>query len=185
MEKIGKVREILGLVLIVAVGLHLFGGCAGAEGDGIGGGSGKGKDKDKGKDIEVTMDVPVTADDLQKLEGDMFVLESTICEPIPDDMDPTTEYRVTYDGYVYCDSEYSTGPAKLSDEDYMELYWFCVHAVKTDEFSKYYEDVCDGDTYKFTYYDTDGEEFVVYDGYCYDNADLQDIIALVTGYVYE
>lgn len=183
MEKIGKVRQILGLVLIVAVGLYLFGGCAGAEGDGTGGSSGKGKDKDK--DIEVTMAAPVTADDLQKLEGDMFVLESTICEPIPDYMDPTTEYRVTYDGYVYCDSEYSTGPAKLSDEDYMELYWFCVHAVKTDEFSKYYEDVCDGDTYKFTYYDQDGEEFVIYDGYCYDNADLQAIIALVTGYVYE
>ena len=31
----------------------------------------------------------------------------------------------------------------------------------------------------------DGEEFVVYDGYCYDNADLQDIIALVEGYAYE
>ena len=164
------------LMAIVMTAVMLLGtaGCT----DTGSGKSGKGKDKDSkdnGEKIE----------ELQKLEGDMFVLESYIRAPIPDDMDPTTEYRVTYDGYVYCDSEYSTGPAKLSDEDYMELYWFCVHAVKTDEFSKYYEDVCDGETYKFTYYDADGEEFVIYDGYCYDNDDLQDIVVLVEGYAYE
>ena len=66
-------------IVITAVMLLGTAGCT----DTGSGKSGKGKDKDSkdnGEKIE----------ELQKLEGDMFVLESYIRAPIPDDMDPTT-----------------------------------------------------------------------------------------------
>ena len=178
MGKTGMMRHVLGSVLIVAVGLCLLDGCAGA----VSGGKSKGKDNNS--DTLETIGGLITVGDLKRREGDMLVIESTIRAPIPDDMNPTTEYRVTYDGYVYCDSEYSNGPAEIGDEDYMAVYGFCVNAVKTGEFSKYSEDYLDGYTCKLTYYDPDGKEHVIYDGYCYDNDDLQDIIVLVEGYAY-
>ena len=164
------------LMAIVMTAVMLLGtaGCT----DTGSGKSGKGKDKDSkdnGEKIE----------ELQKLEGDMFVLESYIRAPIPDDMDPTTEYRVTYAGYVYSDRGYADEVAKMSDEDYMELYEFCKTAIKTNKYAGYYEEVCDGQTYMFMYYDEDGNEQLIYDGYCYDNDDLDSIVDLVTGYTIE
>ena len=75
--------------------------------------------------------------------------------------------------------------AKMSDEDYMELYKFCKTALKTNKFAGYSEDVCDGQTYMFMYYDEDGNEQLIYDGYCYDNDELDSIVDLVTGYTIE
>ena len=181
MGKTGMIRQVLGTILIVAVGLYLLDGCAGSGREG----KSRDKDSDNDSDIQETIGGLITVGDLKRREGDMLVIESTIRAPIPDDMDPTTEYRVTYDGYVYCDSEYSNGSAEISDEDYMEIYAFCVNAAKTGEFSKYSEDYLDGNTYKLTYYDPDGKEYVIYDGYCYDNDSLQDIIILVEGYSYD
>ncbi len=167
-------KKIISAVLVLTLSAGTLAGCTG-----MGSGkSGKGKDKDSkdnGEKIE----------ELQKLEGDMFVLESYIRAPIPDDMDPTTEYRVTYAGYVYSDRGYADEVAKMSDEDYMELYEFCKTAIKTNKFAGYYEEVCDGQTYMFMYYDEDGNEQLIYDGYCYDNDDLEDIVDLVTGYTIE
>ena len=168
-----KATKLMAIVMIGAFALSLA-GCAdgGAKG-------GKGK---KGAEAK---EAPTKIEELQKLEGNMLVIESTIRAPLPDDYDPNGYIVVTYDGKVYDSDPYNGDEFEMRDEDYMKIYEFCVEAAKTDKFAGYSEDVCDGVTYKFTYYDTDGEEFVVYDGYCYDNADLQDIVVLVEGYAYE
>ncbi len=167
-------KKIISAVLVLTLSAGALAGCTGTGS----GKSGKGKDKDSKVNEE-------KIEELQKLEGDMFVLESYIRAPIPDDMDPTTEYRVTYAGYVYSDRGYADEVAKMSDEDYMELYEFCKTALKTNRFAGYYEEVCDGQTYMFMYYDEDGNEQLIYDGYCYDNDDLEDIVDLVIGYTIE
>ena len=70
----------------------------------------------------------------------------------------------------------------MSDEDYMELYEFCKTALKTNKFAGYSEDVCDGQTYMFMYYDEDGNEQLIYDGYCYENKELKDIMNMISKY---
>ena len=43
-------------------------------------------------------------------------------------------------------------------------------------FADYYEEVCDGQTYSFVFYDVDGNQHVLYDGYIYENAELNSIL---------
>jgi hypothetical protein len=69
----------------------------------------------------------------------------------------------------------------LTDEDYMTVYSFCVETVRNDTFADYYEEVCDEQTYRFLFYDEDGEEHVLYDGYIYQNDELNSILDIVYG----
>ena len=70
----------------------------------------------------------------------------------------------------------------MTDEDYIKIYKFCTKNAEKSKFAKYKEDVCDGETYTFTYYDLDGNPHVIYDGYCYNNDELQDIMNTITYY---
>lgn len=89
---------------------------------------------------------------------------------------------VYYDGTAYNADSLNTPGVKMTDEDYLKIYNFCMDNLKNNKFSNYSEDVCDGDTYKFTYYDVNGDPTVIYDGYCYGNKELQDIKATVGMY---
>ena len=91
--------------------------------------------------------------------------------------EPQGEYTsyVTYDGGVYVSGTGANGEVSISDEDYLFIYNFCVDAYENDRFANYSEDVCDGTTYKFVFYDTDGVAHTLYSGYCYENEALQEI----------
>lgn len=115
--------------------------------------------------------------ELQKNEGVMLTVIGIPNEPMPiEDRDVyTTMLKVTYDGYAFIPNPYSDKGEKISDGDYLKIYNFCVNSVEKDTFKNYSEDVCDGTTYRFTFYDKDGNPTVIYDGYCYNNEELQDI----------
>ena len=165
-----KATKLMAIVMIGAFALSLA-GCAGGGAKG-----GKGK---KGAEAK---EAPTKIEELQKLEGNMLVIESTIRAPLPDDVDPNGYIVVTYDGKVYDSDPYNGDEFEMRDEDYMKIYEFCVEAAKTDKFAGYSEDVCDGMTYKFTYYDEDGGEHVLYDGYCYDNDELNSVFDALAMY---
>ena len=115
--------------------------------------------------------------ELQKNEGVMLTVIGIPNEPMTiEDRDAcTTILKVTYDGYAFIPNPYSDKGEKISDGDYLKLYNFCVNSVERNTFENYSEDVCDGTTYRFTFYDKAGNPTVIYDGYCYNNEELQDI----------
>ena len=81
---------------------------------------------------------------------------------------------VTYT--VYVTSSY------ISPDDYQYIYLFAENTLESDEFDSYREDACDGTTYTFEYYDSEGLCNRIYSGYCYANESLQSILDIVTSY---
>ena len=120
-------------------------------------------------------------EELQEIEGTMLEITSTIRLPVEEGTDIDNTVIVEYDGHAYeVDSNYLN--CTLSDEEYMTIYRFCVESVENNTFADYYEEVCDGVTYRFTFYDEDGEAHLIYDGYIYDNEELQSIINIFGNY---
>ena len=118
---------------------------------------------------------------LQEIEGTMLEITSTIRLPVEEGTDIDNTVIVEYDGNAYeVDSNYLN--CTLSDEEYMTIYRFCVESVENNTFADYYEEVCDGVTYRFTFYDEDGEAHLIYDGYIYDNEELQSIVNIFGNY---
>lgn len=122
--------------------------------------------------------------ELQKHKGDMLVIVAH-----PQMAMPEEEYKngilrmsVTYDGCANNPNPINNSYVKMPDDEYIKIYNFCVEAAEKNKFAGYKEDVCDGETYTFTYYDTEGNAHVIYDGYCYNNKDLQDIMNLISKY---
>ena len=89
---------------------------------------------------------------------------------------------VSYDGHAYNPNSEENQYVKMTDAEYMKIYEFCVEAVEKNKFEGYKENVCDGDTYTFIYYDTEGKEHEIYSGYCYENEELQDIMYTIRKY---
>lgn len=126
----------------------------------------------------------VDINELQKHDGVMLTITRHPQEAmtIEDQRANTTVQKVTYDGLAYNPNPVNKDGIKMSDEDYLKIYEFCIKNVKKSKFKNYSEDVCDGDTYTFTFYDLDGNPTVIYDGYCYSNEDLQDIKKTIQKY---
>lgn len=124
---------------------------------------------------------------LQQLEGDMLVITGYPQEAMTKEMydKAVTRWRLTYKGLAYNPNPIEEVGIKVTDEEYRRIYEFCKEAVAKNKFANYSEDVCDGTTYKFVFYDKDGKEHVIYDGYCYDNKELQEIKKLITKYQVE
>ena len=155
-------KRILAAVLTAVMAVSLM-GCAGA-------GSGKSHKSTGGGTIAwLNTATENNIENLKKNDGKM--LEITSCN---DAEEIYTSY-VTYDGGVYVPGSGANGEVSISDEDYMFIYNFCVDAYENDRFANYSEDVCDGTTYKFVFYDTDGVAHTLYSGYCYENEALQEI----------
>lgn len=122
--------------------------------------------------------------ELQKNKGDMLVIRSYPQGPFTEAEYEDSVFRmsVTYDGYANNPNHVNDPLVKMSDDDYMKIYEFCVEATEDNRFEDYKEDVCDGETYAFVYYDTEGEAHVIYRGYCYENDELQDIMYTIRQY---
>lgn len=67
-------------------------------------------------------------------------------------------------------------------DDILSLYSFCKNAYDNGTFDDYSETILDGSTYTYTFYDKDGSEHVIYDGYCYDNPELKGVRELINSY---
>ena len=115
----------------------------------------------------------LSPDDIKDNKGTMLVIDCYIVE-----WGYSMEYSVTYDGYVYTPYNYGM---QMSDSDLLCIYNFCVNA-SDGRYDKYSEDVCDGETYTYTFYDTDGDAHVLYSGYCYDNKELQNALGILSYY---
>ena len=89
---------------------------------------------------------------------------------------------VSYSGLAFIPNPVFKDGMMMSDEDFKKVYNFCLDAYEKDRFAKYSEDVCDGDTYSFVYYDEAGESHVLYSGYCYNNKELNEIIKTIELY---
>lgn len=122
--------------------------------------------------------------ELQKHKGDLLVIVSHPQEAMPpEEYDKAvTKMSVSYDGYANNLNPINNSKVKMPDDEYLIIYNFCVEAAADNRFAGYSEDICDGTTYTFTYYDTEGYAHVLYDGYCYDNKELQDIKKLISKY---
>lgn len=122
--------------------------------------------------------------ELQSHKGDLLVIVSQPQEAMPPEEyeKAVTRMSVTYDGYANNPNPFNNSKVKMPDDEYLRIYNFCVEAAANNRFAGYSEDICDGTTYKFTYYDTEGNAHVLYDGYCYDNKELQEIKKLISKY---
>lgn len=124
-------------------------------------------------------ELKVDVDTLKTYDGPMLEITSTIRMPLPDDVDPNSTSVLYYDGTVNNSYNPNECLGTLSDEDYMTVYRFCVETVENDTFADYYEDVCDGQTYRFVFYDEEGNPYVLYDGYIYENDELSSIVDMI------
>ena len=115
----------------------------------------------------------LSPDDLKDNKGTMLVIDCYIVE-----WGYSMEYSVTYDGYVYTPYNYGM---QMSDSDLLCIYNFCVAAMD-GRYDYYSEDVCDGETCTYTFYDTDGEAHELYSGYCYDNDELMAAFGILSYY---
>lgn len=122
--------------------------------------------------------------ELQSLKGDLLVIVSQPQEAMPPEEyeKAVTRMSVTYDGYAINPNPFNNSKVKMPDDEYLKIYNFCYEVAADNRFAGYSEDICDGTTYTFTYYDTEGKAHVLYDGYCYDNKELQDIMKLIRKY---
>ena len=89
--------------------------------------------------------------------------------------------KVTYSGYA-CNPFQAIEGVMMSDEDYLKVYEFCLDSYENGTFDDYREDVCDGSTYTFTYYDENGEAHRLYSGYIYGNEELSGIVDIIGKY---
>ena len=88
---------------------------------------------------------------------------------------------VSYAGLAYVPNPMIIG-LEMKDEDFLKVYNFCLDAYEKGTYSDYKEDVCDGTTYTFTYYDENGTAHVLYSVYIYNNKKLNDIINTIAYY---
>ena len=114
-------------------------------------------------------------------EGIMLDAVVSYWEPIDWSTDNVCgeKYVVNYDKtldyyYLYTISEPELiKTVEVSDYDFQQILEFCLWSKKDNPFKDYSEDnVCDGETWAFTYYDEESAPFLIYDGYTYSNYDL-------------
>lgn len=164
-------KKIIAAVLVAVMAVSLF-GCAD---------TGEKKSTKKDKDTKQTQ---IDIGELKENDGDLLVITSTpqVAMSEEDFDNAIFTWKVSYSGYAYCPNPVEETGVKMSDKDLLFIYEFCIDAYENDTFKDYSEEVCDGDTYSFTYYDTDGKMHVLYSGYCYDNEDLQEVMEVIGKY---
>ena len=154
-------KKFIAIVMIIAM-LTGFSGCS----------KGKTEERSSGE-TESSYNI----EELQQNEGRMLevrIFESEIREEF-------ISY-VTYDGYAFNPDPFTEYPMRMTDDDYLAIYNFCIESVEKDPFAGYSEDVCDGTTYCFIFYDEDGNPHQIYDGYIYENEQLRSIVDIIARY---
>ena len=158
--------KLLSIIMIAVLALTM----AGCKSD-----NGKGRERRKKEKQKVNIE------EIQKNEGTLLVIRFSSMGERTEDYDPSqSQLSVSYSGYTHI--PYNPNSLKMSDKDFLKIYNFCIYNADGSTFEGYKEDVCDGTSYSFIYYDTDGNEHVIYSGYCYQNEELRDIIDTVGSY---
>ncbi len=128
----------------------------------------------------------VDIEELQKNRGMMLVITIHVALSLPEEeykiAQEHNEMSLAYDGTAYNPNHMREQGLKVTDDDYLKIYNFCVENAENNKFEDYEEQVEDGVYYTFTYYDTEGNPYVIYDGYCYNNKELQDIMSTIGWY---
>lgn len=147
-----------------------------------------GKDSKKDDETEAPETTETEAapdiEELKTINGPMLEITSTIMADVPEDYDIHNTVTINYDGQIFIPHNPITESGiPISDEDYMTVYEFCIESVENDTFADYHEDdICDGTTYRFVFYDDSGEAHEIYDGYMYANEELRAILSIVGNY---
>ena len=123
--------------------------------------------------------------DLEKVRQNRGVLLEVTSHPqgpmTQEDMERyTNTQKVTYEGCAY--NPFNTQGVRMSDEDFIYIYEFCLDAYEKELFKNYSEEVDDGTTYEFVYYDENGKAHVLYNGYCYGNEKLSKVRDIIGKY---
>ncbi|MCQ2473527.1 MAG: hypothetical protein MJ098_05255 [Saccharofermentans sp.] len=127
----------------------------------------------------------IDIEELQKNTGVMLVISRHPQMAMTQEEYERSRYDITvfYDGTITLPGNpIDHESPKLTDKDYVELYKFCTKNAEKSKYANYKEDVCDGETYTFAYYDLDGKAHIIYSGYCYANKDLQRIREITANY---
>ena len=132
----------------------------------------------------------VDYDELRAKEGTMFYMGTYSCCIQYEGENDWTSYSfvVEWNGHVtrrvcYQVTDTLYYEADLNDKDYEKLYEFSERCLKKDPFRNYSEEVCDGQKWWFDYYYSEDEEpFEIYDGYCYNEDELNEIIDMMRSY---
>ncbi len=137
------------------------------------------KDREK-KETEEEIDL----DEIRKNKGVLLEIRSTPqgAMTLEDFESGCYSMYVDYSGDARLPNPIEETALRMSDEDFLKIYLFCTESFEDDSFSGYSEDVCDGTTYTFIYYDLDGNAHTLYSGYIYSNEILTDIVYTVSAY---
>lgn len=160
-------KKLVSIILIAVTALSIF-GCS------I---TGERRDRDKKKER-------IDIEEIKDIEGDLLVITRVSAGDCTIEQYEASRYtlRVTYSGYAYVPGSLNGEGVRMSDKDLRTIYEFCVNSYENDAFEDYSEQVCDGSTYSFVYYDEDGDAHTLYSGYCYSNKDLQNVIDIISYY---
>lgn len=126
----------------------------------------------------------INVKELQKINGNMLEIHTTPQGPMTEeDLEIySTTITVKYSGEIVFPFNDGNLDPKMKDEDYQTIYGICYDAVKTDKFRDYSEEVDDGTTYSFTFYDENGAAHNFYSGYIYNNKELSKILDIIGNY---
>ena len=134
--------------------------------------------------IGCSMADKVDIKELKQHKGDMLVITACPQGPMTEEEFNmrSSSIRLSYSGTAYIPNPIEEQQINMPDDEYLKIYNFCRKATAENRFANYSEQVEDGTTYNFTYYDLEGNAYVIYDGYCYENKELRDIMSLITKY---
>ncbi len=133
-------------------------------------------------DVQEQAEFKIDIEDLKTIEGPMLEITRTIQEPVPEDIERDYLMTLTYSGEAINPNPVNDACARVTDEEYLTVYRFCIESITNNTYADYYEDVCDGDTYRFVFYDEDGNAHEIYDGYIYDNEELSSVVSIISSY---
>ena len=126
----------------------------------------------------------INLDEVHKIKGTLISItrQSAGVMSLEEFEKSSSTISVSYAGDAYIPNPINSVGLKMSDEDFLAVYEFCLDSYENGTFNDYYEDACDGTTYIFTYYDEVGEAHLLYSGYIYNNEALNDVINIITAY---
>ncbi len=129
----------------------------------------------------------VNLDELKKINGTMLEIDDTPQGEMTEKEfnEQCSTLSVSYAGYANYTKSVNQEDVQITDQDLLTIYEFCLDAVENGTYEKYSEDVDDGSTYSFIFYDENSEPHMLYSGYIYDNQKLSEIVQIIENYFEE
>ena len=122
--------------------------------------------------------------EVQKHEGTLLVIHCIPSGEMTLEEFESSQYTstVSYSGYANIPNPINPASLKMSDEDFLTIYNFCLDCYETNKYADYKEDACDGTQYSFTFIDENGTRHLLYSGYIYGCEELTNILNTVGNY---